>query len=474
MKIFNFLLRGAILIFLILVALFSLCYGFLYNTKINIITIIGLFVLLVLAVVFRKKLVTIKIYPLIGKLNIKKILIFAFIIRLLWIILIPTKPFSDFGIMYSYAKDAAAGKYYGFYGISYFARFAHDSITVLYFSLFYHITGNPLIIIKIFNVMFQTAAVYFIYKLVLELFKDEKKADFSALLLAIFPPFVMFVSQTASENMAMPFYIACVYYFFKALNSKDSKNIYYFILCGLTLSAANMLRMVGMVLLAAFAVYLLFYEGYKKFLTKYPVILISFFMLFFIVSQSLVSAGVLENQLWNSKEPAITSILKGTNIEHHGAYNDEDAMLPIKLNFDSGAIKIEAEKIIKERLTTTPPLKLAGFYVSKLTLQWGCGDYGAVNWTVLSEDQSFFANLIKQNMLIINILISLFYIFLLIRAILPIIKKEEIPKELYFFYILLMGFILLYLLTEMQPRYAFIAAWMFVILGIRNTKTNLL
>lgn len=344
------------LIYIAFIVLCSFGYGFFFNTSINIISIIILAGFFILIILFRKKLKIDCFIAFIKNLDLKYILLIALFLRLIWVLLIPTKPFSDFAVMYNYAKDAAAGKYYGFYGIGYFARFAHDSITVLYFSLFYHITSDPLIIVKLLNVVLQTLAVYYIYKLVLELFKDKIRANYSALLLAIFPPFVLFVSQTMSENMAMPFYIAAVFYFFKGLHAKGKSSIYYFVLCGILLSMANMFRMVGVVVLIAFAVYLLFYEGYKKFFTRYPIILISFCFVFFIVSQSLVSAGVLETQLWNSKEPAITSVLKGTNIQYNGAYNDEDASLPIKLNYDSAAIKKAATEIIKKRLTTTPPL----------------------------------------------------------------------------------------------------------------------
>lgn len=465
-RIFNNVLSKFILVFIVICILFSFFYGLLYNANISIAAIIILFVLVISCIVFRKKYKLFYVYCDIKKLDIKYILLIALLLRFIWVLLIPTKPFSDFGVMYNYAKDAALGKFYGFYGIGYFARFAHDSITVLYFSLFYHISSNPLIIVKLLNVVFQTAAVYYMYKLVLQLTKNDASAKVSAFLLAIFPPFVIFVSQTMSENMAIPFYIASVFYFFKGIASEGKKSIKFYILCGLLLSAANMFRMIGTVVLIAYAMYLLLYEGLKKFLLKYPVIILSFGVLFFIVSQSLVSSGVLETQLWNSKEPAITSILKGTNIEHHGAYNDEDAALPIKLNYDSAAIKKEASKIIIKRLTTTPPLKLAAFYVQKLALQWGCSDYGAVNWTVTADDNSIISTIIKKNMLIVNLIIALIYCFILARAAISIIKsKNGLQKEMYFFYIAMTGFILLYLLTEMQPRYAFIAAWIFIVLG---------
>lgn len=473
MKFFNSLMNKTLIVFVVWISLFSLGYGFLYSTSINPISIVILAVLLALFIIFRNKVIAVLKLSNINKFNIKHILFIALIVRLVWVILIPNKPVSDFGLMYSYAKEAANGKYYGFYGIGYFARFAHDSITVLYFSLFYHITNNPLIIIKLLNVIFQTTAVYYMYKLVKEVFKSEEHAKFSAFLLALFPPFVVFVSQTMSENIAMPFYIGSVYYFFKAINREGKERIYNYMICGLALSAANMFRMVGVVVLVAYGMYLLLYEGYRIFLTKYPVILISFCLLFFLVSHSLVSLGVLENELWASKEPAITSVLKGTNMASHGGYNNEDAKLPIKLNYDSAAIKREAAKIIEKRLTTTPPLILVSFYAQKIAIQWGSSDYGAVSWTVSGDDNSFALALIKENMLIVNLYTTFFYLFILIRAIISLCKtKVGYNKEMHFFYILMFGFILFCLITEMQPRYGFVAAWIFIILGIRKTESN--
>jgi hypothetical protein len=117
---------------------------------------------------------------------------------------------------------------------------------------------------------------------------------------------------------------------------------------------------------------------------------------------------------------------------------------------------------------------LAAFYVKKLLLQWGCSDYGAVNWTVTADDNSLISSIIKKNMLVVYVFTSLIYCFILIRAVVSLIKsKKRNSKEMYFFYIAMTGFILLYLLTEMQPRYAFIAAWIFIVLGTgKNEETD--
>jgi len=46
------------------------------------------------------------------------------------------------------------------------------------------------------------------------------------------------------------------------------------------------------------------------------------------------------------------------------------------------------------------------------------------------------------------------------------ILSKDFPEEINFFYILLGGFILLYLMTEVQGRYSFIIGWIFVIFAV--------
>ena len=76
------------------------------------------------------------------KKNLKKskkiiyILLLAFIIRMVWIFLVNTLPTSDFKLMYDTGIEVANGNYSSFYENNYFARFPHDTATVMYISLY--------------------------------------------------------------------------------------------------------------------------------------------------------------------------------------------------------------------------------------------------------------------------------------------------------------------------------------------------
>ena len=58
------------------------------------------------------------------------------------------------------------------------------------------------------------------FKIVRQLY-DERLGLVAAFLFAIFPPFIMYNSQTMTENLAMPFFLISVYYFVLLIKPKS-------------------------------------------------------------------------------------------------------------------------------------------------------------------------------------------------------------------------------------------------------------
>lgn len=468
-KSFSKFLNYAVIVVLFFLCIMPvLCIAYFVIKSSNIILTIMVIAFYLLAVIFYKRYgCKIKIHINYDrKRTILYILTIALIVRVLWIILVPTQPGSDFSLMYNFGRDAAQGKYDLFKGTNYFARFTHDTVTVLYFSLFYHITRSPLILVKVFNIIYGIASIFLLYLIINEIM-GKKSAVIGAAMLSLFPPYVMYTSETMSENMAYPFYMLSIYLFIKA--AKKDKKIIYLLLCGLTLSIGNMFRMVGAVFLIAYIVYLLVYRGIKECIKSSFIIGTSYALLIFLVSSSLLNAKITERHLWQPKEPAITSVLKGTNMEHFGMWNEEDAKLPKSLKYDAVKIKEASKEIIIERLTKTPIYKTAFHYVVKLCAQWGIGDYDAYRWTVQEAYNTPLTKLMKSARTEINVLINLIYLTLLIRAFSAMRNKEyKGYEDMNFFFILFGGFVLLYLITEMQTRYSFIALWLIVMFAIKK------
>lgn len=390
------------------------------------------------------------------------LILIAFIIRLLWVLLVQTTPVSDFKVMYNTAKAVSHGSYKAFHGTNYFARFAHDTIPILYYAMFYKISTAPLLLIKLTNVIFSTAAVYALYSAVNQL-TEKRIAIAAAVLMSFFPPLIMYNSQVVTENMAILFYIASIYAFAKFLNSGRKASIKYgwLILSGITLSAGNMFRMVGIVFVTAYVLWFLLYKGIISGIKALPFLIISYIVPLLIVSNLLLSSGITEVQLWDSKEPFWTSVLKGSNFNSGGLWNEEDAALPSKYNFDTEVVKQESIKIIEQRLFHTNPIKVAGLYIFKLGVEMSVCDYGAYLNTT-SENNYF--------RLLIMVTINAYYILILYLSIIYMKVAKKVPEEINFVIILIGGFLALYLISEVQPRYMFIVSWAFTVIAAMGLK----
>lgn len=393
------------------------------------------------------------------------VVILAFIIRVLWILSINNSPFSDFDEIYKGAAAYLNGNTDMFKGINYFGRYPHLTIYVLYFAFVQKVTTHSLIAIKIINAIFSTINVVLIYHVCKEVFSSKSKGIWGAAIAALFPPFIIYPATYCSENLAMTFFIASTYVFILVVKKKINSN--WLLITGLLLSVGNLFRMVGLVVVVAYLMYVIIYFNstiWVKVKNGF-LILISFLLPLIVVSNMLLAENITEFQLWSGSEPGWTSVLKGTNIGSGGTWTMEDTKIPEGLNYDYELTIKECKRVIKERLTTTPPIKLGIFYLQKFTKQWAVGDVGGLFWAQNGvADKDMTINVERTG----KIYIQLFYCLILVSVCWGLYKREKYLEAgiLNLFLIMFCGFGLLYLITEMQPRYSYIICWIFIILAL--------
>lgn len=90
-------------------------------------------------------------------------LLAAFLLRLLWIILVPTEPVSDFALLYEAAVSAAEGDF-SFTEESYFTKWVYQLGFVMYEAAVVQLFGDTIFILKFLNVLYSTAIVWFVYR----------------------------------------------------------------------------------------------------------------------------------------------------------------------------------------------------------------------------------------------------------------------------------------------------------------------
>ena len=358
-----------------------------------------------------------------------------------------TIPTSDFMTIYNSAQKFVNSDTSMFWGHAYIARFPHLTIMVLYMAfMIKFFPVNNIVFMKLINLVLGVLTIYLIYLIVKEVFNSNKKGIYAAVLASVFPSLVTYTGVFCTENIAIPFYLISAYMFILTIRKKKSK--YSLILSGVALSLGNLFRMVAAIMIIAYTMYVLIYSKDKLLskLRNIALFMIPYYLVLNLVSSTLQGLKITEYPLWKGSEPKITNVLKGTNIESLGRWNEEDAFIVEENNYDYEKIEEASKKIIKERLTTTPLPKLLGFYIKKLAVQWSIGDSDGIYWTkhkVPKEDIIVDPSLEFPQIIYSGIMILVFLGILNRR------KNNEL-EEVNLFYIILCGYGAMNLITESQ------------------------
>lgn len=388
----------------------------------------------------------------------------GFLLRIIYAFSIDSRPVSDFAIMYSTGTNILNGDFSNLWGTGYIARFPHITIPTLYFALIQFIFPSPLLAIKFFNVVASTCNIVIVYYIVKEIFNNELEAKIASAITALYPPLILYTAIYTTENLAIPLFLLGVYYFILVVNNK--RNWKYLFLASAFISVGNLFRKVAAIIMVAFVLFLIvsYKESIKRKFICIVIVILGFIIPFGLVSVILHNTGVIEYQLWKGREPSVTNIVKGLNIEHKGKWNEEDAKIPDNYNFDYEKIEEACKEIIEERLTETSPDELIEFFKYKFVSQWTIGDFSGSYWAEhgLSDEDMllrFSDKGIWFSQCFCVALILLSYIGLL--NIKEIIKNRSIAIIYYIF----CGYVILYLVSENQARYGFVVCWIFILMS---------
>lgn len=393
--------------------------------------------------------------------KIWSLLLMALFLRIFWILSVNTMPMSDFNTMYQNAKEILAGNIDVLKGYTYLARFPHLIPMTFYMAGIIKLFPiHNLLVMKILNAIFGTISVYLLYKLSDNFIKSERNKLFVLILGAVFPPFITYTSVLCTENLAIPLYLGTLIMFYKA-KARTNEQAKYFIISGGLLALSNLFRGVAIVFLIAFFIYILLCTEKSKF-TNIGYLVLGYIVITVGISGTLLKAGLLERPLWKGAEPSsATLLLKGTNFEHNGQWNLEDAKFVDEHLKDDNLTILCLEKV-KERILSKSPKEIISFYIKKFSSQWRVGDCSGTYWAYMGA-----ALPIKSTL---PVTFQLIYSVILAFSCIALFKDNN--KNVVLLNIILCGCGLLFTIIETQSRYSYIVSWIFIILasyGIEKT-----
>ena len=371
----------------------------------------------------------------------------AFLSRLVIVMLIQTPPESDFDVLYQASQGVCAGDR-SFLDTGYFLRWPYQSGFVYFQSLLLEI-WNSMFFLKLVNCLTAAVTVVLLYWIARE-FCNERAAMLGAMLYSFLPYPMFYVTVLTNQFMASLLLYLGVYLLIRK-NAKIGITLRYLIF-GLLLGLANILRPESIIPLAAVGLYLILSvrrSNFREKLLQLGILLGTYFLFSRGVS-FLFSVTGLSPQGLSNNDPLWKFVL-GLNHESGGRYATADEPF-----LGNRAMELE---LIRQRIFAPLP-ELLKLMKSKVLSFWG--EY-PLTWTfhyAMESGISLFGRTLSvakdvgKLHLFTKCVMMAVYVCGGLGTIMYMQKKDRALKLLPIFHQVLVTFGV-YLLIEVQPRYSY-------------------
>lgn len=385
---------------------------------------------------------------------------FSFISRIIIIISINTAPQSDFAVLYDAAQRLVVGDY-TFNTESYFQTWAYQTGYVIYEAAVLKIWNN-IWALKIMNCVWGAGISVLIYKIAREMWKDEKSAQCVGILYSIFV-FPVFHTTVLSNCHPSAFFLYLGIYLL--LTAKNMKKV---LLSAGSIAIGNVLRPDAIIFVVAIGVFFVFLilENVKikniwKQIKKIVVFFTVYFLVTNVISLLIVISGV--NPCGLSNQNSLYKFVVGFNYESKGGYSTEDPTLIDERQKEyNGDLEKGELSIIKERTSSIP--RLIDLFMDKIETMWW--NNSGISWSFTDIQYETIQDILGK----INNS-EFYWIFILsVLGIPEWMKKAEKDKCKLLIPFVVFAAFSVYLLIEVQPRYAYLQQIAVFILGAGGIK----
>lgn len=382
------------------------------------------------------------------KANIKKFPLFlfvaSFVIRLVAIKLLNFPPVSDFETLLK-AANKFVNHDYSFQSTKYFSMWAYQTGFVIYEGVILKIFKS-VFALKVLNALYSSSLVLLIYFFGRKIC-SEKSAKTAALLYMIFP-FPLYLNSVLANHHLSAFLMYIGIFFLL----KDNKKIKDYVFAGILISLGNIIRPEGIIVVFSYILYEVFKLNKKTLLQTAKNVGI-FVIIYFLVgfsSSFLVQKTNINKEGLTNNNPLWKFVL-GFNHEACGYYNEKDDIKYL------GNKDLEI-KVIKDRIFVSP-IKMGKLFTCKTNRFWLQSNISSKNDMYSSKSYNVLG--MKVNFSDVEKIVvkfnSLLYIVTFFMCIIGVTfnRKKIIKDKAFFFVIMMIVTFGVYLLIEIQPRYAY-------------------
>lgn len=366
----------------------------------------------------------------------------SFFVRLAFIIIFNFPQLDDFSTLLEASHMFSNGDY-SFNTWFHFHTWGYQTGFVIYQGILLKLFHSEFLL-KLLNIIYSSCLVLFIYKVGRKI-SDEKSARVVSLLYMIFPFHMFLNSIMANHHLATLFmYLGILFLVKKNKCFKD------YIFAGILISLGNIIRPEGIIVVCSFLVYEFFLLDKKKIfniLIRVCSFLIIYFSIGFCASFLVIKTGINPSGLSN-KDPLWKFIL-GFNYNTCGYYEDSDSQYQISRETEIN--------IIKERALSDLP-RTGKLMLCKVDRFWLQSDLGMETGQYNDRTFNLFGNDIKMGNLLDKVISVNGYIYIFIFSMFLFgifINRKKLSNEALFLLIMCVVTFFVFLLIEIQPRYAY-------------------
>lgn len=310
------------------------------------------------------------------------VMLVSLALRFLYVSLIPTRPCSDFEMLYLAAQKAAAGDFsWSRAAEGYFYTWAYQIPFALYQAVLFRLF-HSLLALKLFNVLFMVGTNYLLYRIG-KLYLSETAALCAAFIYAVFPGVLMYASVLTNQHISMFFLLLGVFLLLRADRRRT------LCLAGCMLAASDLMRPEAVLILAA-----LLCCGLLRCIQRPDVMTVrrtalSVLLVFacYWLAKSLTEwlliwADIAPHGLGN-QYPEWKFVLGLGNTDGYGGYSSKLASAFSALDGEAARRAFAAE-LIKD-LFHRPPAEIFAFFLEKLRRFWTNAQ--DIMWSLFGLDQ---------------------------------------------------------------------------------------
>jgi len=390
----------------------------------------------------------------------------ATIPRLVWIFSTDVLPVSDFDLYNNTAIELLSGSVTQ---KEYIAMFPHVMGYPFVLSFLYKIFGAKIIVAQLFNLACSVGTSISIYY-ICKGWVNEQIAKTSAIISSIWVSQVFYTTIVSTEALFTFLFCISVLLYTKTRTQEDWRiKTIIFGLMGVIASLSNAVRPLALIFIVAVMIHT-FMEGkntYQALLKK--VGFITSMLICFLLVNMVVSLSIEKVIGVKPLNPSFGfTFLEGSNISSNGGWNLEDAEYMSGIYNSKQYTLDEVNKMMVKKATERISEDIPRYmmhYINKNISIWLDDSYG-VDWNKAAVEVLGTGNWNGSYEWLFVMLCNAFYQAMLALTLLGIVitlfLKDKSNKTI-FFVILLIGFVALHMLTEVQPRYHYAALPFFAI-----------